>query len=112
GAHMIRAMRLASVFLLVLLCGSAAAHAQSPDPPAPRVTLDIALPPPTDHRLSAPGPPGRPAVRPPGRPSLGRRPLDPRRELELPAVARRHPAGQECAYRAAGLHARGHAEVS
>lgn len=59
---MIRVMRLASVFLLVLFCGSAAAHAQSPDPPAPRVTLNVALPPPPDHRLSGLGPPGRLAV--------------------------------------------------
>lgn len=59
---MIRAMRPASAFLLVVLCGPAAVHAQSPDPPAPRVTLDIALPPPADHRLSGLGPSGRLAV--------------------------------------------------
>src|SRR5689334_11888642 len=42
-------------FFGALLCSAALAHAQSADPPAPQVTLDIALPPP-------PGPPGRLAV--------------------------------------------------
>jgi len=53
-------MRLSTALLLVLLCGPAAAQ---PLPPTPRVTLDIALPPPPDHRLSGLGPPGfkRPA---------------------------------------------------
>ena len=55
-------MRLLTAFLLVLLCGPAVAQTPSPTPPAPRVTLDIALPPPADHRLSGLGPPGRLAV--------------------------------------------------
>jgi hypothetical protein len=55
-------MRFPTALLLVLLCGPAVALAQSPDPPAPRVTLDIALPPPPDHRLSGLGPSGRLAV--------------------------------------------------
>ena len=55
-------MRLLTAFLLVLLCGPAVAQTPSPTPPAPRVTLDIALPPPADHRLSGVGPPGRLAV--------------------------------------------------
>ena len=55
-------MRLPTAFLLVLLCGPAVAQTPSPTPPAPRVTLDIALPPPADHRLSGLGPPGRLAV--------------------------------------------------
>jgi hypothetical protein len=59
---MIRAMRLATGLLLALLCGPAVAQTQPPTPPAPRVTLDIALPPPADHRLSGLGPPGRLAV--------------------------------------------------
>src|SRR5918994_867270 len=53
-------MRLPTAFLVVLLCGPAVA--QTPAPPAPRVALDIALPPPADHRLSGLGPPGRLAV--------------------------------------------------
>lgn len=60
---MIQVMRLSTGLLLVLLCGPAVA--QSPTPPAapaPRVTLDVALPPPADHRLSGFGPPGRLAV--------------------------------------------------
>lgn len=56
---MIRAMRLATGFVLALLCGPAVAQTQ---PPVPRVTLDVALPPPADHRLSGLGPPGRLAV--------------------------------------------------
>ncbi len=59
---MVLVMRLASALLLVLLCGSPAAHAQSADPSAPRTTLDVALPPPANHRLSGLGPPGRLAV--------------------------------------------------
>jgi hypothetical protein len=59
-AHMICTMRLSTGLLLVLLCGPAAA--QSPTPPAPRVTLNVALPAPPDHRLSGFGPPGRLAV--------------------------------------------------
>ncbi len=55
-------MRLPTAFLLVLLCGPAVAQSQSADPPAPRVTLDVALPPPADHRLSGLGRPGRLAV--------------------------------------------------
>src|ERR1041384_694821 len=45
--------------LLFLLCGPAVAQTPPPTPPAPRVTLDVALPPPPDHRLSGLGPPGR-----------------------------------------------------
>src|SRR4030095_14605729 len=98
-------MRLPTAFaLLLLLCGPAVAQTPPPTPPAPRVTLDVALPPPPDHRLSGVGPPGRPCRR--------RRWLDLRRDLELPAIARRRPAGQERAHRAFGLLARGHAEVS
>jgi hypothetical protein len=62
---MIQAMRLSTGFLLVLLCGPAVAQSQptaNPIPPAPRATLDVALPPPTGHRLSGFGPPGRLAV--------------------------------------------------
>jgi len=55
-------MRLPTAFLLVLLCGPAVAQTSPPTPPAPRVTFDIALPPPADHRLSGLGPPGRLAV--------------------------------------------------
>jgi hypothetical protein len=55
-------MRFVAAFFIVLLCAPAVAPAQSPDPAAPRVTLDIALPPPADHRLSGLGPPGRLAV--------------------------------------------------
>ena len=63
---MIRAMRFAIGLALVLLCGPAVAQPQPPVPPAPRITLDIALPPPPDHRLSGLGPPGRLAVGPDG----------------------------------------------
>jgi hypothetical protein len=63
---MIRGMRFAAATLLVLLCGPAMAQSTSATPPAPRVTLDIALPPPADHRLSGLGPPGRLAVGPDG----------------------------------------------
>ena len=61
-------MRAATVLLLVLLCGPAVAQTvpsmtpATPLPSAPRVTLDVALPPPADHRLSDFGPPGRLAV--------------------------------------------------
>ena len=56
-------MRLSTGLLLVLLCGPAVAQSQQPPaPPAPRVTLDVALPPPPDHRLSGLGGPGRLAV--------------------------------------------------
>jgi hypothetical protein len=60
---MIRAMRFAIGLLFVLLCGAAAAQSQ---PPAPRTTLDVMLPPPADHRLSGLGPAGRLAVGPDG----------------------------------------------
>jgi len=60
---MLRAMRLPTGLLLVLLCGPAAAQSQTlPAAAAPRVTLDVALPLPADHRLSGFGPPGRLAV--------------------------------------------------
>jgi hypothetical protein len=62
---MIRIMRLSIGLLLVVLCGPTAAQPQPPAnplPPAPRVTLNIALPSPPDHRLSGLGPPGRLAV--------------------------------------------------
>ena len=55
-------MRFLTAFFVGLLCSAAVAQAQSSDPPAPRVTLDIALPPPANHRLSGLGPPGRLAV--------------------------------------------------
>ena len=56
-------MRFPTGLLLVLLCGPAVAHSQTAaEPPAPRVTLDVALPLPADHRLSGFGPPGRLAV--------------------------------------------------
>ena len=61
---MIRAMRFVIGLLLVLLCGPVVAQPQSAAPPAPRVTLDITLPAPPDHRLSGLGPPGRLAVGP------------------------------------------------
>ncbi len=60
---MVRTMRFAICLLLVLLCGAAIAQTQ---PPAPRTTLDVALPPPADHRLSGLGPAGRLAVGPDG----------------------------------------------
>jgi hypothetical protein len=60
---MIRAMRFVIGLLLILLCGAATAQTQ---PPAPRTTLDVTLPPPADHRLSGLGPPGRLAVGPDG----------------------------------------------
>src|SRR5438128_1143292 len=63
---MIRAMRFAIGLLLVLLCGPAVAQPQPPVPSAPRITLDITLPAPADHRLSGLGPPGRLAVGPDG----------------------------------------------
>lgn len=59
-------MRLATVSLLALLCWTAAAQAQSADPPSPRITLDVVLPPPADHRLTGLRPPGRLAAGPDG----------------------------------------------
>jgi hypothetical protein len=49
--------------LLLLLCGSAAAQTELP---MPRITLDLELPPPANHRLSGLGPPGRLAAGPDG----------------------------------------------
>ena len=57
---MIRVMRLLPILALALLCSPALAQ------PQPRVTLDIALPPPPDHQLSSFGPPGRLAIGPDG----------------------------------------------
>ncbi len=60
---MIRSMRLSTGLLLALLCGPAVAQSQQlPAAAAPRVTLNVALPLPADHRLSGFGPPGRLAV--------------------------------------------------
>lgn len=55
-------MRFSTAALLLLCCGPAAAQSPSATPPAPRVTLDVALPAPPAHTLSGLGPPGRLAV--------------------------------------------------
>lgn len=53
---------LTALLLLVVLCGPAAAQSLASDPPSPRTTLDVTLPPPAGHRLSGFGPTGRLAV--------------------------------------------------
>ena len=97
-------MRLATAFLLVLLCGPAVAQ-----------TLVSNAACAARHARHRPAAAGRSSIVGPGtaRPPCRRcRRLALCRDLELPAFARRHPAGQERAHRAPGLHARRRAEVS
>ena len=56
---MIPSMRPLLGLLFSLLCGPALAQSPPPLPPSPRVTLNVALPPPPNHQLSGLGPPGR-----------------------------------------------------